>query len=193
MALLNPSDTQYYFDVVDGWGGNLDTGGAISDSIQPALVHTWLASGASTPLPRGCVVMSSHDGTVPTVEIPLTDANVNLDADKRSPKRFWMVVSGNTTYDYDGRQFNKVVCLRGNFAVETAHVNGSLSNGDAVTVEHAAGGTVGATLPHLDVGGIPGTNSGRLTVAAAGDPIFGRVVDQRIEEGVTVYTIEMDL
>lgn len=192
MSLLNSSDTQFFFDVIDGWGGNLDSGGVISDSIQPAAVHRNAPSG-TTPLKRGAIVVSSHDGTNPTVEIPLVDANVNLDADKRRPKLFWMVVEGNTAYDYSallGK--NKVVCLRGDFTVETAHVNGSLSIGAAVTVEHGTNSTVvEGLLPHQSTaGGSPGVNQGRFAALAAGDPKLGTIIDKKTVDGVDVYTIE---
>lgn len=186
MALLNPADTQYFFDVVDGWGGNLDTGGAISDSIRPADVHLYNAAGGTDPLKRGSIVAQKYT-TEPVVQYPLTDAEVNLDVDKVAPNRFWMVVEGNTQFDYSARAFNKVVCLRGNFAVETAHVKGTLSIGDKVTVEH------GASAPDSTLPSAGGVNEGRLVTAAAGDPVLGRVVDSRVEEGVTVYTVEMDL
>jgi len=193
MSLLNSSDKQYYFDAIDGWGGNLESGGVISDSIVPASVHTYAPAGTS-PLKRGAIVMSTHDGVQPTCTIPLVDADVSLDSDKRPPHRFWMVVEGNTEYEYSSHMGdNKVVALRGSFAVETAHVKGVLNVGDEVTAEHGTAGSVDALLPHQTTGGgAPGVNEGRLMKAASGDPIIGYVVNKKSLDGVDVYTVELN-
>lgn len=193
MSILNTADNQYHFDVIDGWGGNLDNGGAIAETFKPAAAHQYAASGTS-PLKRGSIVKSNHDGTLPTVDIPLVDAAVNLDSDKQRPNLFWMVIEGNTEYDYSSRLGNRVVCLRGAFTIETAHIKGSPSIGAGVTVEHGSAGTADALNPHESTGGgAPGINEGRLVTAASGDPILGRVTATKDVDGTTVYTIEMQL
>jgi hypothetical protein len=191
MSILTKSSAHYYFNITDGWGGNLDSGGVISDSFKPSAEHKYTEDGSTSALPPGAVVMLNHDGSVPIVECPLLDANVNLTADKAAPKRFYMVATGNTVSELSGRYVNKVTCIRGQFTVETAHVKGTPSIGAALTVEHGAGGTVEATLPHNDVAGVPGINLGRLTAAASGDPVLGYVRETRVENGFTIYTVEM--
>lgn len=191
MAILTSSSVHSYFNILDGWGGNLESGGVISDSFKPAAEHVYASDGSTSPLPPGAFVMLGHDGTNTTVECPLVDANVNLTADKAPPKRFYMVATGNVAEEYSGRWANKVTCMRGQFTIETGHVKGSLSVGDAVTIEHGTAGTTAATLPHNDVGGVPGINLGRLVVAASGDPVLGFVRESKVVDGFTIYTIEM--
>lgn len=194
MSVLNPSDTQYHFQVIDGWGGNLADGG-IDDSVKPAAVHVYNkeAPTTTTPLELGACVYTTLEGGAKVGKIPLVDADVNLDADKRSPKQFWIVVEGNTQYQYSSLlSGQKVTLLRGHFTIETAHVKGSLSVGDPVCPEHGGAGTVDATLPHDSVGGNPGINRGRLQAAAAGDPIIGRVTNVKTVNSVSVYEIEMN-
>ena len=192
MTITQSSDNQFYFDVIDGWGGNLDQGGVISDSIEPAAEHRYAASG-TTPLKRGAFVMQTHDNTRPTVTIPLLNTIVESTAKGDPQRRFWMVAEGNTEVDYSSRLGrNKVVCLRGAFTIKTAHIKGSPAIGDKLTIEHDTTGTVGATLPHNTIGGNPGLNEGRLETAGANDTVIGFVVDTEVINGVTVYTCELN-
>lgn len=194
MSLLNTSNPNSLFNVIDGWGGNLHNGGVISESFRPAAVNEYSTDGSTSPLPPGAIVQSASDANGPIVEVPLLDTNVNLDADKRRVKRYWMVATGNTAGEYSGRAVNKATCIRGEFTVETAHVKGTPAVGARLTVEHDTTGTVGALLPHQTTGGgASGVNLGRLTEASAGDPVLGYVIDTRTENGFTVYVVEMSL
>lgn len=196
MAEINIADRQTYFEVVDGWAGNLQDGG-VSAVVQPAAEHYYnkrAPAAAVTPFKLGAIAYTAIVATVEVALIPLLDATVNLDADKQAPHQFWMCVEGNTPYQYSSLAgLNKVVLLRGHFAVRTAHVKGTPAVSTAVTPEHGAAGTVDATLPHNDVAGVPGVNEGRLMAAAAGDPIVGWIRKIETIEGILVYTIEMTL
>lgn len=177
------------FNVSDGWDGSLARGAAIQEVFEVAAEHKYNESdpSATTPLSEGYMVYQTTSSTKKEAKIALLDAEVNLTADKYAPAQFWMVVSGNSQYERDGRFLQKVVCLRGNFTVETTHVKGTLTVGQPVCAEHAAAGN-DATLPHNG-----GNNAGRLQLAAAGDPVQGRVSKVSTIDGDTVYEIEMSI
>lgn len=190
MSNLKVTDPLYHFEVIAGNSGHLGDGG-LQDVQTPNALHLnsqHTTAGTTTPLSPGTIVISEVVNGEKQCKIPLTDGNVNK-TDEEAPQRFWMVSEGNTDYEWSSRlSGNKVVLLRGNFTIRTAHVNGTLNVGDRVTVEHAASGNP-ATLPHQG-----GTNTGRLAAAAAGDPVLGFVSNKETAEGnVIVYEVEMSL
>lgn len=194
MSQLSATNPESFFEVIDGWGGNLHDGG-VDDAVQPAAEHQYNKANpsATAPLACGAMVFTTVTAGVKECKQALLDTEVQLDSDKRAKKQFWMVVEGNTEYQYSGRiGKGKCVLLRGQYTVRTRHVKGSLSVGDGVCPEYGTSGTVAATLPFNSVSSVPGINTGRLVAAGSGDPILGRV-SQVItdEDGNTTYEIEM--
>jgi len=130
------------FNVSDGWDGSLARGAAIQRVFDVHSTHKYLGG---TPLNAGSIVFEQSDGTVKTIasdaEQQYTAASgaPTVPTNNRLPSMFWMVVSGNTQYEYDGRELDKVVCLRGNFTVETEYVFAALDPGDVVCSEIVTG------------------------------------------------------